>query len=80
MYTSQSIGTQVRSLNFAPALGSLGATIGPGQDGCDDEEGTKDDESVRTLQFNSSEGVELEDAFAIMEVPREEGSDLVLAF
>ena len=77
LYTSQSIS--IRSVNFASALGSLGATIDPGrEDAYDDDEGTDDDESVRTSQFESGRGVGLEDAFAITEVPLT-GSDLGLA-
>ncbi|KAM5534763.1 hypothetical protein V8D89_011627 [Ganoderma adspersum] len=82
LYTSQALSE--RSVNFASALGSLGATINPGrdpEDACDDE---SPNGSLTMSQFfgsdecDSSRHTKTDDEFAITEVPREGESEVVL--
>ena len=59
LYTSRSLGPNNRSLNFASALGSLGATIDPALGDSEDNEDSADDgtyhESKDLLPANESE-------------------------
>ncbi|KAI1793535.1 hypothetical protein LXA43DRAFT_220188 [Ganoderma leucocontextum] len=81
LHTSQSFS--LRSMNFTPALGSLGATIDPAHYGREDEDEDIDarlgvPEDVPGYGGGSSRDARIEDEFAIMEVPRPGGTELAI--
>ena len=81
LYTSQALSE--RSVNFASALGSLGATINPDRDQEDGYDHESPNGSLTMSRFSPSDECDSSrytksDDFAITEVPREGEGEVVL--